>query len=165
MRVRTQLWELAWVVLCRWTPKPLNAWRLMVLRLFGAKLYGKPFVHQRARVTHPWRLMMHDRSCLGDGAVAYTLGEIEIMSDATVAQEVYICTGTHDFNDPARPLVTAKITIGPSAFVGARAFLLPGVYVGDRAIVGACSVVTRDVEQNTIVAGNPAIPLMKKAHD
>jgi putative colanic acid biosynthesis acetyltransferase WcaF len=53
-------------------------------------------------------------------------------------------------------LQTAKITIGPGAFVCARAFIMPGVVVGARAIVGACAVVTRDVAPGMIVAGNPA---------
>ena len=55
------------------------------------------------------------------------LGEIEIGARATVAQEVYLSGGTHDFSQSGMPLVTAKITIGEDAFVGARAFVLPGV--------------------------------------
>jgi putative colanic acid biosynthesis acetyltransferase WcaF len=73
-----------------------------------------------------------------------------------VAQEVYLCTGTHDFSLPHRPLQTAPIRIGADAFIGARAFLLPGVSVGEGAIVGACSVVTRSVSAATLVAGNAA---------
>ena len=158
-KVRLLLWELSWAVLCRWTPKPLNAWRLMWLKLFGATVHGKPFVHQRARIALPWNLTLHDRACLGDGAVAYSLGEIEIMADATVAQEAYLCTGTHDFHNPVRPLQTSKILVGKSAFIGARAFVMPGVTIGEGAIVGACSVVTKCVAANARVAGNPASSL------
>jgi len=53
------------------------------------------------------------------------------------------------------PLTVAKITIGEDAFLGARVFVMPGVGIGARAIVGACSVVTRDVPDDTIAAGNP----------
>jgi len=155
-RVRMLLWQLNWALLCRWTPKPLNAWRLFWLGLNGAQIFGKPFVHQSARIAVPWRLTMHERSCLGDGAVAYTLGEIEIMEGATVAQEAYLCTGTHDFNDPVLPLQTAKIVIGKHAFVGARSFVMPGVSIGERAVVGACSVVTKNVADGARVVGNPA---------
>lgn len=150
------LWQICWAFFCGWTPKPLNGWRLMWLRLFGAKIQGKPFVHQRARIALPWNLTLHDRACLGDRANAYSLGEIEIGADATVAQEAYLCTGTHLFDDPARPLQTAKITIGAGAFICARAFILPGISVGEKAIVGACAVVTRDVPDGARVAGNPA---------
>ena len=42
---------------------------------------------------------MRHRACLGERSVAYSLGTIEIMEGATVAQEAYLCTGTHDFSD------------------------------------------------------------------
>ena len=155
-QVRLLLWEYAWQIFCEWTPKPLNPWRLFVLRVFGATLYGNPFVHQRARIQIPWKLTMHDRAALGDRACAYSLGPIEIGARATVAQEAYLCTGTHDFADPTLPLQTAPIHVGEDAFVGARAFVLPGVTIGARAIVGAMSVVTRDVPPDAVAAGNPA---------
>src|SRR3954462_570029 len=157
-RVMRVLWEVCWFIFCAWTPKPLNEWRLFWLRVFDAKIHGQPFVHQRARIAIPWNLTLHDRACLGDRANAYSLGEIEIHEAAIVAQEAYLCTGTHQFDHPALPLVTAKITIGPRAFIGARAFVLPCVTIGNGARVGAFSVVTKDVPPEAIVLGNPARP-------
>ena len=154
-RMLRLLWEFCWAVFCVWTPKPLNGWRLLWLKLFGAKIHGKPFVHQRARISIPWNLTMHDGALLGDRANANTLGEIEIGARATVAQETYLSAGTHDFTRRAQPLTVAKITIGEDAFLGARTFVMPGVSIGDRALIGACSVVTHDIESNVIAAGNP----------
>lgn len=156
------LWEFCWAVLCRWTPKPLNPWRLFWLRVFGAKIDGTPFVHQRARIEIPWNLILHDRACLGDRANAYSLGEIEIGARATVAQEVYLSTGTHDFSSARLPLVVAKITVGEDAFLGARAFVLPGITIGARSVVGACSVVTKDVPADSYAAGNPCRVLRRR---
>ena len=154
-RLRRQLWEFCWAVFCRWTPKPANAWRLFWLRLFNAKIDGKPFVHQHARIAVPWRLSVHEDACIGDGANIYSLGEIEIGARAVVAQETYLSTGTHDFSHPALPLAVAKIMIGEDSFLGARVFVLPGVTIGARAIIGACSVVTQDVPDDVVAAGNP----------
>jgi acetyltransferase-like isoleucine patch superfamily enzyme len=53
------------------------------------------------------------------------------------------------------PLAIARITIGEDAFVGARAFVMPGVTIGARAIVGAGSIVTKDVPPDVFAAGNP----------
>lgn len=155
VRLKVLLWEWCWCVFCSWTPKPFNRWRLFWLRLFGATIGGTPFVHQRARIQIPWNVILHDRSCLGDRVNIYSLGEIEIENSAVVAQEAYLCTGTHLFDESGLPLVTRRIRVGKRAFVGARAFVLPGVTIGEGAIIGACSVVTANVEPFTVNAGNP----------
>ncbi len=147
------------MVFCAWTPKPLNRWRLLWLRIFGARIYGLPFVHQRARIQIPWNVTLHDRATLGDRANLYSLGEIEIAARAIVAQEAYLCGGTHDFSNPNIPLQVAKITVGEDAFIGARAFVMPGLTIGARAVVGACAVVTKDVAPSVVVAGNPAVQI------
>jgi len=156
MRIKMLAWQFAWKLLCAWTPKPANRWRLIVLKMFGAKIYGRPFVHQRARIQIPWHLTLRHRATLGDRANAYSLGEIEIGEHSTIAQEVYLCTGTHDFSKSALNLMTAPIHIGKGVFVGARSFVMPGVEIGANAVVGACSLVLGDVPPNSIVAGHPA---------
>jgi len=158
------LWQLSWALLCSWTPKPLNCWRLVWLKLFGAKLSGTPFVHQRARIEIPWNLTMHDRACLGDRANAYSLGEIELKARSTIGQEAYLCTGTHQFEDPELPLMTAKITIGEDVFIGVRAVILPGVIVGDGSVVGAGSLVSADQPEWTICYGNPCRPVKPRRY-
>ena len=126
-----------------------------MLKIFGANLSGMPFIHSTARIQIPWNLTMKHRACLGERANAYSLGKIKILEGATVAQEAYVCTGTHDFNDPSLQLITKPITVGKNSFIGARAMILPGVSIGDQAIVGAMSVVSKDVPDHQIVAGNP----------
>jgi len=149
-------WRVTWMIFCRWTPKFFNPWRIFVLKLFGANLSGMPFIHSTARIQIPWNLTMKHRACLGECANAYSLGKIKILEGATIAQEAYLCTGTHDFNDPSLQLITKPIMVGKNAFIGARAMILPGVCIGDHSIVGAMSVVPKDVPNHQIVAGNPA---------
>ena len=150
------LWKFTWFFLCSWTPKFFNPVRLVVLRLYGATITGTPFVHSKARIQIPWHLTMRHRACLGERANAYSLGTIVIMEGATVAQEAYLCTGTHDFKDPSFQLITKTITVEDNAFVGVRAMIMPGITIGKNAIIGAQSVVTKNVKPNQIVAGNPA---------
>lgn len=155
-RIRLLLWEYAWILLCSWTPKPANPWRLMVLRLFGARIRGRPFVHQRARIQIPWNVELHDRASVGDRANLYSVERILLDETSVVAQEAYLCTATHDFSNPNLPLLSAPIEVHSGAFVGARAFVLPGITIGERAVVGACSVVTHNVAAGARVKGNPA---------
>jgi putative colanic acid biosynthesis acetyltransferase WcaF len=155
-RIRVLVWTVVWAVLFRPTPKPLSPWRVLLLRLFGCKVAGRPFVAASAVIRQPWNLTLEHRACLGPGSEVYNLGPVAIREGATVAQHAYLCAGTHDFADPALPLVVGPIEVGARAFIGARAFVLPGVVVGARAVVGACAVVTRDVPADAVVAGNPA---------
>lgn len=134
----------------------MNPWRLQILKIFGAKISGIPFVDGSARIQIPWHLTLHHRACIGERVVAYNLGEIEVHEGATVAQETYLCTGTHNFDLNNLQLITKKITINKKAFLGVRSMILPGIVVGESSIVGAQSVVTKNVKPNSVVVGNPA---------
>jgi len=161
-RIKMLVWDYTWAIFCSWTPKPANAWRIFILRLFGTKIYGKPFVHQRARIQIPWNLTLYNRAAIGDRTVIYSLGEIVIHESAIVSQEAYVCTGTHAFENSNKNLITAPVVIGANSFIGARAFILPGITIGAHAIVGACSVVTKNVDEGETVRGNPATASKKK---
>ena len=96
---------------------------------------------------------MRHRSCLGDRSNAYSLGKIVILEGATVAQEAYLCTGTHDFNDPSLQLTTSLLRLGKILSLELGRMILPGVHIGNRAIVGAMSVVSKDIPDHQISSG------------
>ncbi len=155
-RVGITLFAIVWAIACRWTPRPLNAWRLLMLRLFGCRISGRPFVAPTATIRVPWQLELQHRAAIGDHAEIYNLGACILRERCTVAQHTYLCGGSHDLSRRALPLTVAPIDIGADAFIGAKAFVMLGVRVGEGAVVGAASVVVRDVEPWTVVAGNPA---------
>jgi putative colanic acid biosynthesis acetyltransferase WcaF len=158
-RLRQALWLVVSALLFRPTPKQLNRWRNFLLRLFGAKIHGSPFVHSSAVIYMPWHLTLFDRACVGSRVQVYNLGNIIIHERAVIAQEVYLCAGTHDLSDPQLPLLVGDIIIGAEAFIGVRALILPGVEIGAGSVVGAGAVVARDTQPWSIYAGNPAKPL------
>jgi putative colanic acid biosynthesis acetyltransferase WcaF len=155
-RLGVLLWQIVWLTLFRPTPKPLYRWRTFLLRLFGCRVTGVPYVAPSAIIRSPSKLVLEDRACLGPNSEVYNLATVTLRARATVSQQVYLCAGTHDFSDPAMPLVVGEIEIGEDAFLGARAFVMPGITIGAGAIAGACAVVTRDVAPGIVVAGNPA---------
>jgi maltose O-acetyltransferase len=85
---------------------------------------------------------------------------ISIGDETTISLEVFILA--HDASTRLHVGYSrvAPVRIGRQVFVGARAVILPGVTIGDGAIVAAGSVVTRDVPAGTVVGGNPARELM-----
>jgi putative colanic acid biosynthesis acetyltransferase WcaF len=161
-RVKVALWAVAWALAFRPTPKKLSAWRVLLLKAFGARVTGVPFVAASVRVKMPWNLVLEDRACLGPDVEVYNLGPITLRARCTVAQEVYLCAGTHDLSVPNLPLLVGEIVVGADAFIGVRALVLPGVTVGDGAVVGAGAVVTRDVPEWMVCAGNPCRPIKRR---
>jgi putative colanic acid biosynthesis acetyltransferase WcaF len=99
---------------------------------------------------------MAARSVLGPKVNCYNVDAISLSEDALVSQGAYLCSASHDYNDSGFPLITAPIQLKRNSWVCAEAFVGPGVIVEKGGVVGARSVVTRNVEEMAIVAGNPA---------
>ena len=99
---------------------------------------------------------MHPHSCLADDVDCYNVAEIILEEMAIVSQYTYLCSATHDINNPGFPLISKPIRIGRHAWVAARAFVGPGVTIEEGAVAGANACVYRNVPQWTVVGGNPA---------
>ena len=156
-RLRRVLWGLCWLFLYRPSPRPLHAWRRMLLRLFGARIAAGVHPYPGAKIWAPWNLTMETASCISDGVDCYCVAPVTIGAYATVSQYSYLCTGSHDYRVPSLPLIIAPIVIEADAWVAAAAFVGPGVRVGTGAIVGARSTITQDVPAWAVVAGSPAL--------
>jgi putative colanic acid biosynthesis acetyltransferase WcaF len=139
-----------------------SGFRAGLLRLFGASIGRNCTIRRTCRVYYPWLLKMGDLSCLGDDVQVYNLGLVELGHRATISQEAYICGGTHDYRLRAMPLVTGPIHIKDDAWICARAFVGPGITIGEGAIVAAGAIVIKDVPDWTIVGGNPAQVIKKR---
>jgi putative colanic acid biosynthesis acetyltransferase WcaF len=159
--LRRMLWG-ATRPLFRLSPRPLFAWRRMLLRLFGAKIGREVHVYGSAVIRMPWNLEVGDWSAIGVDALVYNLGKVSIGERVTISHRAQLCAGTHDHSDPAMPLLKRPVTICSDAWICADAFVGPGVTVGEGAVVGARAVAVKDVEPWAIVAGNPARTIGKR---
>jgi putative colanic acid biosynthesis acetyltransferase WcaF len=159
VRLRVVIWFFVSNCFFRIIPKPINTLRILVLKLFGCRIFGVPFVSSSAIIKMPWNLELHDHSCIGDRAEIYNLGLCTLKKGCTVAQMAYLCGGTHDFTKESLPLIVGEIVVGEDAFIGAKAIVLPGIHIGDGALIGAGSVVTKDMPKWMICAGNPCKPI------
>ncbi len=151
------------------------------LRIAGLRargyLVGAGCVVSPLAAVHPESFVLGDRSYVA--AHAHVSGEIEIGADCSVnvgaALRGRVRTGRavrigshasvlgfdHGFDDPdtemfRQPLRTVGVQIGDDVWLGAHAVVLDGVRIGSHSVVGAASVVTHDVPDWTLVAGNPA---------
>lgn len=162
-KLARSVWNLVWLLLYRPTPIVLHGWRVFLLRMFGAKIGKKVEPYPSSKIWAPWNLEMDDYSGLGHHAEMYSVDKIVIKKRVNISQYAYLCTATHDYNDPSFPLLTAPIFIEDDVWVAADAFISLGVTIGSGAIVGARAAVFKDVAPWTIVGGNPSAIIGQRA--
>jgi acetyltransferase-like isoleucine patch superfamily enzyme len=111
--------------------------------------------HRQTLVTGWGRIRIGDRVFINSGAVVFSVLEVTIGDDVALANEAYLMdSDSHGIE--GRPVKEAPVRIGNGSWVGARAIVLPGVTIGERCVIAAGSVVSKDVPDRTLVAGNPA---------
>lgn len=158
-RVGRVIWGIVQGSLFRWSPRPCFRWRRMLLSLFGAKMHPTARVYPLARILVPWNLEMDAYATLADHVDCFTVAKITIGRRVTVSQYSYLCSATHDFEDPKRLMVPIPITLGARSWIAADVFVGPGVTVGEGTVVGARSSVFKDLPPWKVCAGSPAKPI------
>jgi acetyltransferase-like isoleucine patch superfamily enzyme len=145
---------------------PSHGLRLFLYRhMLRISIGRRTSIHRNCRFYRPSGVSIGNhtiinRDVLLDGRMGLVIGDNVSISEGTA-----IISLEHDPNSPTFETRGAAVRIGNRAFVGARAMLLPGVAIGEGAVVAAGAVVTRDVEPFAIVAGVPARPLGQRRRD
>lgn len=163
--IRT-FWNITSYILFKPFPtKIFRLWRILVLKVFGAKIEWDSEVYSSVKIWAPWNLKMGHRACLGPNVICYNQDFVVLEDNAVVSQYSYLCTASHDtnkLNTAHGSLITAPIIIKEKAWIGSKAYINLGISVGKAAIVGATASVYKDVDDYTIVGGNPAKILKKR---
>ena len=161
-RGRSKPIEAAWY-LCKliffvsYIPWPYSI-KAMVLRLYGARVGHGLVIKPRVNIHLPWKLELGDYVWIGEDSFLLNFEPIIVGSHSCISQRVFLCTGNHDFRDPHFGYRNAPIMIGSGVWIGAGSIVCPGVSIGDEAVAFAGSVVTSNIPENIMVAGNPARP-------
>lgn len=137
--------------------------RTGLYRLGGVAIGARTLLAGRLDLIGPGdigrRLKIGERCWLNAPVFADLTGDITIGDGVTLGHQVVLVTARHALGESAKragPTTSAPIVIGDGAWIAACVTILPGVKIGPGAIVGAGSVVTRDVPAHTLVVGNPA---------
>lgn len=158
-RIARLIWGITYFFLFKYSPRPLHGWRSFLLRLFGAKIGKGVHIYPKVKIWAPWNLEAKDEAGVADGVDLYNQGKVTLGVRSIVSQRSFICAGTHDYTKKGHPLVTAPIVIEDHAWVAAEAFIHPGITIGEGAVIGARSVVTKDMPAWMVCAGFPCKPL------
>jgi putative colanic acid biosynthesis acetyltransferase WcaF len=161
--VKRGLWTFMLEPSVRWWPKALSPLRVAALRLMGAQIGPSCLILPGVKVLMPWNLILEDHVAIGRHVNFYNFALITIRRQTVVSQDVYLCTGSHNYQLPDMPLTFQPITIGSECWLAAGAFVCPGVSIADGVVVGARAVVTKSIKDTwTVHAGNPSVRVKQR---
>lgn len=132
---------------------------------FGLKIPQDSHVYGRLEVREPSFLSIANNVTIGHDVILDARGTISIEENVNISSDAAIWTLTHDPQSPTFDTVSGPVVIEKYAWLGFRCMVLPGVRIGEGAVVAAGAVVTKDVEPYAIVAGSPARVIGKRTDD
>ncbi|KAJ6635631.1 Maltose O-acetyltransferase [Pseudolycoriella hygida] len=122
----------------------------------------KVFIEPNFRVDYGYNIVVGNNLQMNFDCVILDCARVTIGDNCLMAPGVHIYAATHPLEaqyrkDDENYYELAKpVTIGNNCWLGGHCTIVPGVVIGDNVVVGAGSVVTKDVPSNVVVAGNPA---------
>ena len=156
-------WFFIGLPLLRCSVIPSSTFRVHLLRVFGASIGSSVVIKAGVRVKYPWLISIGDHSWIGEDCWIDNLATVRIGNNVCLSQGSYLCTGNHDWSDPAFGLIVKPITLADGSWVGAKAVICPGVELNENAIAAVGSVVTRSIPPGEIHGGNPAQFVRRRA--
>lgn len=147
--------EICWIIikniffLSSWPwPSSLKAF---LLRLFGAKVGKGLYLRPRVNIHFPWKLSIGCYCWIGDRCELLNLEPICFEDHVALAHDVYLAAASHDVRSRSMRYKNKPILIKAGTWIASRVFIGPGVVVGRNCVIGACSVVLKDIPDDSFL--------------
>lgn len=141
---------------------PFYKIKVLLLRLFGAKVGENVVIKPSVNIKYPWRLRIGNNVWIGENVWIDNLADIVIGDNVCISQGAMLLTGNHDYKKVAFDLMVKGIVLENGAWVGAKSVVCPGVTVKSHAILSVGSVAAKDLEPFGIYQGIPAVRVRER---
>ena len=135
---------------------PISGIKVILLRLFGAKIGTDVIIKPNVNIKYPWMLSIENQCWIGEAVWIDNLENVTIESNVCLSQGAFLLCGNHDYKSKSFDLIVKPIVLKQGAWIGAKSIVGPGVTVFEHAILSVGSTASSDLEAYGIYRGNPA---------
>lgn len=163
--LKRAIWYLVNVIFFKSNLSLINSLKIVVLKLFGARIGKDVIIKPGVSIKYPWKLQVGNNVWIGEGVWIDNLGNVFIDDHVCLSQGAMLLCGNHDYKKSTFDLLIGEIYIEEGVWIGARAILGPGVKCRSHAVLTVGSVANSDLDPFTIYTGNPARQIRKRKID
>jgi len=136
---------------------PSSKLKILLLRLFGAKVGKGTTIKPGVNIKYPWLLEIGNHSWIGENVWIDNLDKVGIGDHVCISQGALLLTGNHNYRRATFDLIVKGITLEDGVWIGAKAVVCPGVKCKSHSVLSVGSVAVSDLEPYKIYQGNPAV--------
>jgi putative colanic acid biosynthesis acetyltransferase WcaF len=158
-KIKWALWHITSSVFFISPLFPFSAFKVFLLRLFGARIGNGVVFKPRVAIKFPWFLEIGNNVWIGEAVWIENMGKVKIGDNCCVSQGAMLLTGNHNFKKTNFDLMIGDITLEDGVWIGAHAVVCPGVMCKSHAVLSVNSVATETLEPYSVYKGNPAVKI------
>lgn len=161
-KVKLAFWFLIKILVFMNPMFPFMGIKVMLLRMFGAKVGKGIVIKTSVNIKFPWQLEVGDFVWIGERVWIENQGRVVIGNNVCLSQGATLMTGNHNYKKRTFDLIVKGITLENGVWIGTNAVVCPGVNCGSHAVLTVNSVAVQNLEPWWIYQGNPAIKLRER---
>ena len=136
---------------------PFSAFKVLLLRLFGARIGRGVVIKPSVSVKYPWLLRVGDHTWIGERVWIDNLSLVSIGSHVCLSQGAMLLTGNHNYKQSGFDLIVKGIVLEDGVWIGAKSMVCPGVTCGSHSVLSAMSMASSPLEPYSVYSGVPAV--------
>lgn len=160
--IKITSWYFVNALLVRASWNPFMKIKIILLKLFGAKIGKKTIIKNNVCIKFPWKISIGDNVWIGENVWIDNLDYVVIGNNVCISQGALLLTGNHNYKLSSFDYKNAPIIIEEGSWIGAKSTVCPGVTMHSHAILTVGSIATKDMEEYGIYQGNPAVQIRKR---
>ena len=123
---------------------PSSKLRVYFLKVFGASIGENVIIHPYTNIKYPWKLEIGNNCWIGARVWIDNISKVKIGNNCCISQEVYFCTGNHNYKKKEFDLISEPIDIEDNCWIGAKSILCPGVKIKSNTFIKINTVVKKN---------------------